>query len=104
MPEIGDKVFFKNGPNGQAQQSFVVGQTSRSWYVSSGQNPWWAGDKQQMARHGLRYEKKEVIFVTQEQFQLEDWAAKHRSSIQGQIWRVSAEQLKKIAEIIEYKG
>lgn len=103
MPEIGDKVFFKNGPTGHAQQAFIVGQTSRSWYMSASQNPWWASEPKQLARLALRYEKKEVLFIDEEMFALENWAASHRISIQSQIWRISAEQLKQVAAIIGYE-
>lgn len=100
MPEIGDKVFFKDGPTGHPQSSFVVGQTSRSWYMSA--NARWAGcDPQVLARHALRHEKKEVIFITEEQFAITRWADDNRSRIHSAIWRLTPEQLKKIAEIVD---
>lgn len=103
MPQIGEQVFYRNGENGYPQKGFIVGETKRSWYMHHAPDGWWIGNQEEVRRHGTRYEKKELMFVTSEDYALSVWAHENRNAIVGQIWRISAEQLKQVAAIIGYE-
>lgn len=103
MAQIGEQVFYKNGASGYPQKGFIVGETKRSWYMHHAPDPWWARNMEKMRLHGTRYEKKELVFVTSEDYALAVWAHENRNAIQSQIWRISAEQLKQVAAIIGYE-
>lgn len=102
MPEIGDKVFYIAGQNGYPQTNYIVGSSARSWFMSSNPSPWWAADVSAMRRNGLRYDKKEITFVTEDVYILGRWASQHRANIQRAIWNITPEKLKTVAEIIGY--
>lgn len=103
MPQIGEQVFYKNGPNNYPQKRYIVGENRRSWYMHRDKNIWWAGDKAQMRQYGNRYEKNAVVFIAEEEYVLSVWAQDNRGDIQRLIWRITPEQLRQVAAIIGYE-
>ena len=104
MPQIGETVWYKspNGAPGFYFKGKILGETSRSWLIGSG-NEWWADDPKKIADYGTKYPKKGTEFVSAEYYEQARWAMNHRYSIARDVQNVADPAiLRKIAELIGF--
>ena len=92
-PEIGQTIYYRTPGNPYIQCTIVRGETSRSWLVGDEWRP-------------RKIAKKTTTFVTEADWNEERWANTHRYRIANHIEHrdVSPEVLRKVAELIGYKG
>jgi hypothetical protein len=89
---VGDTIYIKESESSWIHRWNFVGETSRSWLVGATWNP-------------TKYAKNKTVFVTEADFNEQIWANKNRHKISTEVshYKVTPEQLRKIAEIIGYK-
>ena len=92
VPEqLGEKIYWRGGGN-RVESSIFRGQTSRSWIV---------GGEYEWSQYKLP--KKTTVFTTEEEFELFLWASRNQYRIGQRLqYSCSAQQLKKVAELIGY--
>jgi len=104
MPQIGETIYYRRDSNEFVQKAIFMGETSRSWLVGTESMRYLLDCPDSIAKLATKLPKKDVRFETGEAYELSVWASAHRWKIREAVNFASPEALKKIAELVDYKG
>lgn len=87
--EIGQIFYYQSGGSKLIHRAECLGETSRSWLIG-------------IKWHPDKIAKKTTIFKTEEDYNLQNWASKHRYEITRAVHNATSEQLKAVAVMVGY--